>query len=266
MAFDYVLARSPRVLGIGEAHAPRGMESIASATRRFSDTLVPRLKGRASDLLIELWVATGDCGKVERKVARQQEPVSQGQASGNQGEFVALGHRAKAFGIRPHALVPSCDEYREIANAGASDIDRMLQMVADATTRDLERLLARAPSSQRPELVIAYGGALHNDLLPRPGREHWSFGPAIHRRTGGHYVELDLIVPEFIQDTETWRSQSWFAAYRASGPSLSVRLYEPAENSFVLIFASASDPPGKSGSASCPCQSAPPAIAGAPLR
>src|SRR5690606_22154629 len=126
-----------------EAHAQRGSEGIPSATRRFAEQLLPRLAGRATDLVIELWVAAGHCGKVEREVAKRQEPVTQNQRADNQSEFMALGHRAKALGIAPHALVPTCDEYQEIAGAGAGDIDRMLQMIADGTTRTVSELLER---------------------------------------------------------------------------------------------------------------------------
>lgn len=251
-AFDRVLLRSPRVLAVGEVHALKGVEAIPSATHRFAQKLLPRLKGRASDLLIELWTATGACGKVEEQVARQQAPVTQGQAPQNQAEFLTLGHRAKALGIRPHALVPSCDEYRAIAGAGASDVDRMLQMVADATRRDLEELLSQAPTAPDSTLIVAYGGALHNDLVPRPGRERWSFGPAIQRATAGRYVELDLIVPEFIRDTESFRAQPWYTPYQEGGSSNGARLYRTGENSFVLIFPRwESANQGPTGSCSC---------------
>src|SRR5690606_25564888 len=74
-AFDAVLATSPRVLGIGEAHAQKGSASVASSTARFMNELLPRLAGKASDLVIELWVAAGNCGTVEKEVAERQKPV-----------------------------------------------------------------------------------------------------------------------------------------------------------------------------------------------
>jgi hypothetical protein len=235
-AFDHVLQHRPRVLAIGEAHLQRENAGIASTTRRFTERLLPRLRGEASDLIIELWVAAGQCGEVERDVAERQRPVTGHQAAGNQQDFLELGHRAKALGIRPHALVPSCEQYREIVGAGARDIEHMLQMLAETTARDVERLLAQQEAKGSSELIVAYGGALHNDLTPKPGREHWSFGPRLDAATAGKYVELDLFVPEQIQDTDSWRALPWHSAYRDSDAQSGARLYAPSERAFALIL------------------------------
>jgi hypothetical protein len=189
-AFDFVLAESPRVLAVGEAHAQGDGPKSASSTRRFMEGLLPRLAPRATDLVIELWLANGSCGKVEQKVAEQQTAVTAPQAATNQNEFVELGHRAKALGIMPHALVPSCEQYRKIAGAGAADIEEMLVMLKSVTAHDVQELMTkRAPQ----RLIVAYGGAMHNDLVPREGREGFSFGPELAAATGGRYVELDLV-------------------------------------------------------------------------
>jgi hypothetical protein len=131
-------------------------------------------------LVIELWLANGSCGKVEQKVAEQQTAVTAPQAATNQNEFVELGHRAKALGIMPHALVPSCEQYRKIAGAGAADIEEMLVMLKSVTAHDVQELMTkRAPQ----RLIVAYGGAMHNDLVPREGREGFSFGPELAAAT-----------------------------------------------------------------------------------
>jgi len=235
-AFRHVLGRSPRVLAIGETHAQKGTEGVASATRRFTETLLPELAGRASDLIIELWVASGDCGEVEKRVQKQQAPVTETQSGANQSEFVLLGTRAKELGIQPHALTPTCDEYREIAGAGAADIARMLELMAAATERELTARLGASASRPGASLVVAYGGALHNDVAPRAGREAWSFGPALTKRVGAAYVELDLIVPEFVKDTESWRSLPWYDAYARTQHGTETLLYAPVPNAFVLVF------------------------------
>jgi hypothetical protein len=230
------------VLAIGEAHAQKVKNgaSVASSAKRFTEQLLPRLSGKASDLVIEIWVVTGKCGNVEQRVEKQQAPVTQNQAATNQDEFLAMGHRAKALGIAPHALVPSCDEYARIAGAGAADVDRMLRMIADRTARDVSALLdqraARTPAGATTPMIVAYGGALHNDLVPRAGREHWAFGPALNVKTAGAYVELDLIVPEFVKDSESWRSFAWFDAYRKNTNARGAVLYATSKNAFTLIF------------------------------
>lgn len=232
-AFDHVLVESPRVLAVGEAHAQAGGPKLPSSTRRFMDVLLPRLAPRAADLVIELWLADGSCGKVEQKVRKQQEAVTAPQAATNQNEFMELGHRAKALGIMPHALVPSCEQYRKIAGAGAADIEEMLIMVKMVTARDVSQLLAK----RGPErLIVAYGGALHNDLAPRPGREDFSFGPELARTTAERYVELDLIVPEQIKDNETWRALPWYGQYPADGAGSDAYLLSWTPHAYALVF------------------------------
>ena len=232
-AFDYVLAESPRVLAVGEAHAQGDGPKSASATRRFMDGLLPRLAPRATDLVIELWLANGSCGKVEQKVAEQQTAVTAPQAATNQNEFVELGHRAKALGIMPHALVPSCEQYRKIAGAGAADIEEMLEMLKSVTAHDVQELMTkRAPQ----RMIVAYGGAMHNDLVPREGREGFSFGPELSAATGGQYVELDLIIPEQIKDTDAWRALPWYAHYSREKAGTEAYLFSWAERAYALLF------------------------------
>ena len=85
-------------------------------------------------------------------------------------------------------------------------------------------------------MILTYGGALHNDLNPRPGQEAWSFGPQLAAVTQNRYVELDLIVPEFVKDSEAWRNLPWFSAFDREHPTSETLLYRPGPASFVLIF------------------------------
>jgi len=239
-AFDFVLREQPRVLAVGEAHAQSEGTAWVSSTRRFMDGLLPRLAPRASDLVIELWLANGSCGKVEQQVAKQQAEVTAPQAATNQNEFVELGHRAKAVGIMPHALVPSCEQYRKIAGAGAADIEEMLTMLKSVTAHDVQELLAK----RGPErLIVAYGGAMHNDLTPRAGREAFSFGPELARATQDRYVELDLVIPEQIKDTEAWRALPWYHYYSAEKAGSEAYLFSWAPRAYALVFPRAAPAP-----------------------
>jgi hypothetical protein len=236
-AFANVLAEQPLVLAIGEAHAQKGSESIASTTRRFTKQLLPLLGGRATDLVIELWVAGGKCGTQEKQVIKQQKDVGVTQAESNQSEFLTLGHASKARGIQPHVLQPSCEEYEKIAAAGAADIEIMLEMIARLTADKVEALLAQRQSLAKHGMVVAYGGALHNDIEPRPGREAWSFGPRLAQHTAGRYIELDLIVPEAIGDGPVWQALPWVAHYDRQRHGNKVALFRTAPRSYTLVFA-----------------------------
>lgn len=237
-AFLAVLEAFPIVLAVGEAHAQKGTQPVASATRRFTEQLLPLLRARATDLVLEIWVAEGKCGKAERRVAEQQKPITETQAQQNPNEFVTLAKSAQRLGIRPHPLRASCDEYEQIAQAGSDDIFRMLELVSILTEKQVRRLLGASVQDAGAHLVVTYGGAIHNDIQPRAGRETWSFGPNLSSFTNGRYVELDLIVPEYIQNTDVWRAQSWYPHFdkrRFQGKTV---LFNPSPASYVLIFPS----------------------------
>jgi hypothetical protein len=232
-AFEHVLRNEPRVLAIGEAHAQAGTTGIRSSTRRFAEQLLPLVSGKAKHIVIELLLANCKPKTVER-AAQVQAPVTEHQAKSNQNEFLTLGKYAQRLGVEPQALTPDCKEYESVIAAGEDGVGRLLSLVAQKTESSVEALLARPGTDS--ELILTYGGALHNDLSPRPGQESWSFGPKLALATGGRYVELDLIVPEFVKDTEAWRGLPWFRAFDREHLTGETLLYRPAPNSFALIF------------------------------
>jgi hypothetical protein len=235
-AFVAVLEQKPLILGIGEAHAQKGTEHVRSTTARFRDELLPALRGKASFLAVELMLPNPKCQKETKQVEKQQKPVTEPQAESNQNEYVLLGKRAKELGIVPDLLRPSCDDLTRITKAGAGDIGVMLETIA-RLTRDVSLSeVARNQKAAKDLLVVAYGGALHNDVAPRSGRETWTYGPDLTRATSGRYVELDLIVPEYIKDTESWTSLPWVKHYDRAKLGAKVVLFNPAPGSYVLVF------------------------------
>lgn len=233
-AFARVLEENPRVLAVGETHPRQGVDAKSTAAR-FVDELLPLLDGRATDLVVELWVAKSGCAARQRAevraVASVQREVTQAQAPKNQSDFLRLYTAGRAHGERVHLLIPPCDEYGKILDAGVGDVDAMLTMIANLSVTEIEKSLA--PDAG---LVVAYGGAMHNDLVPRPGHAKWSFGPRVAELTGGRYVELDLVVPEAVQDTEAWRAQPWYPHYRRGLQGGKTLLYRVGKGSFALVF------------------------------
>src|SRR5260221_9623882 len=117
----------------------------------------------------------------------------------------------------------------------------MLTMIKSVTQRDLEELLGkRAPE----RLIVAYGGAMHNDLKPRQGREGFSFGPELARETTDHYVELDLVVPEQIKDSEAWRGLPWYTHYSREKAGSDAYLFSWAPHAYALFFPKSELSPG----------------------
>jgi hypothetical protein len=235
-ALAAVIATEPRVLAVGEAHAQKGSENVTSPTRRFTEALLPLFEGKASDLVLELMIPGGGCEEVEKKTAEVQKPVVERQAESNQNEFVTLGNAAMKLGIRPHLLVPKCDDLQAVVRAGPDGVAQMLTMIAELTDELVRRILARNERTARDAMVIAYGGAIHNDVTPREGREAWSFGPSLMKETGGRYIALDLIVPEYIKDNDTWRALPWYEHFDPEAAPDRVTLFQAPDGSYTLIF------------------------------
>ncbi len=104
---------------------------------------------------------------------------------------------------------------------------------------------APSPSKAR-SLVVAYGGAMHNDVEVVPAKASFSFGNSLVQKTGGKYIALDLIVPEYIKPTETWKSFSWYPHFDAENPPAEVTLFRVGEQSYVLIFGKSEAAPAAS--------------------
>lgn len=239
-ALAWVLEQDkPRVLAFGESHAQKGAEKVRSTTSHFTEELLPMLEGKASALVLELWVADGKCGKEkEKKVAEAQKPVTSGQAESNQNEFVKLGEKSKSLGIVPFILRPTCEEYDRIQAAGDNAVLEMLAMITRNMKTKAEKLFADA-EKKKPgaTMVLTYGGAMHNDRAPKPGRDEWSFAADLDKLAPGRYVELDLVVPEFIKATESWKGLPWYDAYDAARFADKTVLIEFGQHSYALVFA-----------------------------
>ncbi len=230
-AFNAVLVEGPRVLAIGESHAPAGSATPATI-RRFQEELLPILAGKASAMVLELWVGAPRCQAAVTAVATKQKEVTKTQAASNPNAYFDLGTAAKALGIFPLPLTPTCDDYASIVDAGPSDIDAMLRLIRKLTAASVRTRLEKSPE----KMVVAYGGLLHNDLAPRKGMEAWSFGNELSDATAGKYVELDLVTPEFIEDSDTWKRLPWFSAFHRERQGGETVLIEPSPKSYVLIF------------------------------
>lgn len=235
-AFEVVLSSQPLVVGIGEAHAQKGSEGLMSTTARFTEQLLPWLAPKSSDLVIELMEPDSKCLKTVEKVREEQKPVTQEQASSNQNEFITLGTRAKERGVQPHVLYPSCEQFDRIVKAGSDSVFVMLDTIAVLTEQKAKAILVRNHKARDPRLVLLYGGAAHNDLVPRPGRESWSYAKSLQAFTKQRYVEVDLIVREYIKDTEVWQQLPWYPHFDKANYRDKFVLFNPAPASYVLIF------------------------------
>jgi hypothetical protein len=236
-AMRAALAGDAKVVAIGEAHAPKGA-TATSAAKRFTDDLLPLFAGHASDLLVELMMPPKGCADAAAEVRQKQAPATSQQAPTNQNEYLTMGDRARALGIVPDMLRPTCADMDGVRDAGDDAIEASLEMIARLSTTQAEKLLDRDARSEadRGKAVVVYGGMLHNDLDPPPERAKWSYATALDAKTGGKLVAVDLVVPEFIVDDATWRGFAWFSHYDRARLGAKTTLFRVAERSFVLVF------------------------------
>lgn len=233
-AVTFVLASKPRVVAFGESHALHGAEDVLTATERFGDTVLPLLRNHgASTLIVELIDPPRSCPEEKAAVAAVQEPVVKSQDSGNQARFVQLGHRARELSMVPLLLEPSCDDFGTVRQAGADGVAALLDLITVQTRQKVERILPRLPED---EVIVAYGGALHNDIAAPNETKPFSFGADLSRLTGQRYVAIDLIVPEFVGTNEAWRSLPWHH-YFPNLAQTGVTLIETKPGDYTLILA-----------------------------
>jgi hypothetical protein len=238
-AFAHVIKTSPTILAVGEFHALKSHRELATPVSRFTDKFTPMLAGVASDIVIELWVGTGRCVQSEQHVAREQQPATQNHVERTPNEFVALGDKSKALGIRPHALTPSCEDYQRIVKAGEDSTREMLRLTARMFSSSAKSYFQRNQAMGVEKMVVTYSGAMHNDLRP----DHFcgepcSFGKELETLSGGRYVELDLVVPEYIHDGPVWSERVWYRLFNRKTLHTKTTLLNPSAGSYVLIFPS----------------------------
>ncbi|MGC4123092.1 MAG: hypothetical protein QM765_52695 [Myxococcales bacterium] len=233
-AFAYAISSKPLVLGLGEYHEIEGGPKVKSALKRFTESMLPLLKGKASDLIAETWITNGNCGKAEVEAKQQIEKETERPAT-TEDEVVTMLKKGSSLGIAPHILAVECEDYEDLLDdKGEIDNVRLLEMV----TRLLREKAEKLARDQGPEgqAVVIYGGALHNDLSPSEELASFSFGPELKRSTGGRYVQLGLYVPEFIERDEETKQAAWHPLFLKHVSTTKTLLISLAPDAHLLIF------------------------------
>jgi hypothetical protein len=227
-----------RVIGFGELHVRTDGPAVPSALAHFTTEVLPAIGAQLSDLVVETWIVDPRCGKrAEQATARVATTMR--RPAETRSEIGDLAQEARAQGIQPHAMHVACDDYARIAPEGKNvDVEAMLGL----TTRELGRIASEAVRHRDAEhphrpWIAVYGGALHNDRFPATGVEEWSYAAQVDAATGGHFVEIDLIVPELALADPASRREPWFALVRAADDR--VHAWRRGERSFVVVLRSA---------------------------
>lgn len=235
-AFAKVLEEAPLVLAVGEYHEVTGAPRVPSAIKRFTRELLPSLKGRATALVVETWMMSGRCGAVEKQANAAVEKTTKRPES-TEDEVTTLLDRTWKLGWKNHILVIGCDDYKSMLDdAGELDPEASLLLVK----RKVEEKALAARDAEEAAIpgrtLVLYGGALHNDLVPLEAYAAFSFGPDLQREVG-HYVELDLLVPEYVDTDTDLLANAWFKPALALSAAGRTVLIHPAPHVYLLLFA-----------------------------
>ena len=239
-ALGFLLRRHrPRVLGLGEYHQKKGGAKVASSIKRFSHQLLPSLATRASDLIVETWITTGNCGKVEKRVVRQVQKTTK-RPKATENEVITLIRRADKLGVKPHILKVHCKDYRALLGKGKVDYAKLLKLTGDHLGKKIDEVRVyrrQKKNKSTKKMIVVYGGGLHNDLRPKSDFAPFSYAPRVDRSTKGDYLEIDLYVPEYIEGASTLVSEEpWFPEFRQKQSAKHALLIERSARSYIIVF------------------------------
>ena len=234
-ALAAIIPDDARVIGFGELHARTDRPHVTSALARFTRDALPALAPKLSDLVIETWLLDTHCGKTAAQTsARVQTTMKRPAETTN--EIGALADAARKEQIQPRAMQVSCDDYARIAPAGK---DIQADVLLTLTTNELgrvatEALTARDADPKHRPWIALYGGALHNDRFPDDSVAEWSYAAKVDAATHGHFVEIDLIVPELADGDPMSQKEPWYGL--ASHADDVFHVWKRGDRSFVIVM------------------------------
>jgi len=232
-----IVPADARVVGFGELHARTDRAQVASSLASFTQAL-PAIADKLSDLVIETWLVDPTCGKPAVQATAKVEATMK-RPEETKSEIAQLADAARAAHIQPHAMTLTCTDYAAITPAD-HEVDPAA--ILTLTTRELTRIATSAvlhrdrEPGHRPWIAV-YGGALHNDRFPDKAVAEWSYAAEVDRTTGGHFVEIDVIVPELAVADPLMQRQPWLPLARAArDPRNPILVWKRGERSFVVLL------------------------------
>jgi hypothetical protein len=235
-ALEAILSETrPRVLGFGEYHQKTGA-TARSALSLFDRELFATLAPRVSDVVVETWLLEGRCGAAREERVNAEVQTATQRPAGTEDEVGALLRLTREAGAQPHVMTLRCSDYASLTpDGGEVDYEALLDLVTRELTRVTESILRARTAVGPRDLVVVYGGSMHNDLHPYPGVEGWSYAPRIDDAAAGRYVEVDLYVPEYVTGNPLLEKEAWYPLL-AGASSDAVTLIERAPRSYIVIL------------------------------
>lgn len=237
-AFESTLVDKPIVVAIGEAHAKKGFEWVETAAKRVTREVLPKLEGRASDLLLELMAPAQGCEQAKKATSQELGKIGKDQAPTAPNEYVTLGKAAEKVGIKVSQLHPSCKDFAEIAKSKSPPLT-VLQTITALLTHDATVALG-VPGRSDDKLFVIYGGAFHTEPTPPEERAEFSVAAKVSKAAKNRYVSVHVFVREYIDDK--WDLWPWYPHFKPDQHADRVVVFHPKPQHYVLITAAAKRP------------------------
>ena len=228
----HVMANRPTIVGVGEIHKQAHSPEVTSAMQRFTSEMLASIQPRPGHLVIETWTQPKGCN-TEQARTNDQVRTTLARPETNESELVTLARTAKQLGIQPHVLSMTCAEFGELKDDKGINFERLLTMVTHKLSAKISSLIGNASGSAP---ILVYGGALHNDVFPVPVLADLSYAAHAQRQSKNRYVEVDLLVPELVEQTKHGKSEPWYGTAMKAATREDVLLFKRDLNSFVVIL------------------------------
>ena len=236
-AFGQVLATRPQILGVGEYHELKGAPKVPSAIRHFTAEALPMLDGGATSMVVETWMLNGKCGQVEKQAAAAVEKTTKRPVE-TEDEVTTMMGRAYDLGLKNHTLLITCADHASMLDADKElDAEKSLLLMRNKVEEKALEVRENEEGGLPGKMLILYGGALHNDLVPTADDAPYAFGPRLRRETNGGYAELDLLVPEYVEKDDDLLKLPWFPPALALAKKGKTVLVQPSPGVNVIVFA-----------------------------
>ncbi len=228
---------TPRIIGFGEYHN-RNRTTARSALSRFTGSLLPAISPVTSDIVVEALVPEGGCGEAAGAV-KEEVTAETDRPEATADETAALFRAAQSRRVSPHFITLSCRDHEAIYGERTVDYEALLTLIgvklADKT-KWVMGFRASRPARKKP-LIVIYGGAVHNDLRPDPVWRAVTFGPTLQREVPpGKYVEVDLIVPELVEDNPFVRESAWYPLFHDKVDGTRTLLIKQRDSAYIIVF------------------------------
>ena len=241
-ALEEILGSNPDIdiIAIGEyLHPKKGYPKVPSPKKRFQ-AMKSKLKGRITDLVMETWIIDGKCKEVEKKVVQDFETNIDRPAS-NEDETIEILILARDLQIKAHILKLTCKDYKFLLTPkGKVDYGKVMLLIKRLTEEKVNGLY----TSGKDVNIGIYGGRFHITLYPKKENKEYSYGPALSELSRGKYLEVELVVPEYIDKyidnnpelMEELSNEGWFKIFKKHRSRTKTLLINPKPNSYMLVF------------------------------